>query len=174
MCNSFCKDRCKRNNNSEIIKVHTIGTDDVVDATHKLYGIVCVLIYVIIWFRLSVCMYVCMSVRMSECCSLIAPKLMKIFSKFKRHMIRFVREQGTAALILKIYFRFGRENSKWPPKTGFSSIKRELIEIFSKFKRHMIRFDGSDQQKILVKKIYFLFSCKNSKLSPKTVFLPIT
>ena len=24
------------------------------------------------------------------------------------------------------------KNSKWPPKTGFSSIKRELIEIFSK------------------------------------------
>ena len=50
------------------------------------------LFYIIIWFRLSVCMYVCMSVClyvclsvcMSVCCSLIARKLMDRFSKFKR------------------------------------------------------------------------------------------
>ena len=88
-------------------------------------------------------------------------------------MIRFVREQGTPALILKFYFRFGRKNSKWPPKTGFSSIKRELIEIFSKFKRQIFRFHGSDQLKILVQKIYFRFGLKNSKWPPKTGFLPI-
>ena len=29
-------------------------------------------------------------------------------------------------LVQKIYFRFGRKNSKWPPKTGFSLITREL------------------------------------------------
>jgi hypothetical protein len=44
----------------------------------------------------------------------------------------------------KIYFRFGRKNSKWFPKTGFSSIKRELVEIFSKFEWQIFRFDGSD------------------------------
>ena len=45
-------------------------------------------IYIIIWLRLSVCMYVCLYVY----CSLMARKLMDGFSKFKRHKFRFVRE----------------------------------------------------------------------------------
>ena len=53
-------------------------------------------IYIIIWFRLSVCLYVCLYVCMyvcvSGCCSLIARELMDRFYKFKRQKFRFVRE----------------------------------------------------------------------------------
>ena len=46
-------------------------------------------IYIIFWFRLSVCLYVCMYVCMSVCYGHIAQKLLDGFSKFKRHMFMY-------------------------------------------------------------------------------------
>ena len=96
------------------------------------------------------------------------------FSKFRRQMITIDGMHKWKILVLKIYFRFARENSKWPPKTTFSWITRELMNRFSKFQRHMITMDGMHMWKILVLKIYFRFARENSKWPPKTTFSWIT
>ena len=78
------------------------------------------------------------------------------------------------SLVLKIYFRFARKNSKWPPKTTFSWITREPMDRFSKFQRQMFTIDGMHMWKMLVLKIYFRSARKNSKWPPKTTFSWIT
>ena len=99
---------------------------------------------------------------------------MNRFSKFQRHMITIDSMHMWKMLVLKIYFRFARENSKWPPKTTFSWITRELTNIFSKFKRQMITIVSMHMWKFLVLKIYFRFARENSKWQPKTTFSWIT
>ena len=102
--------------------------------------------------------------------SWISRELMNRFSKFQRHMITINSMHMWKILVLKIYLRFARENSKWPPKTTFSWITRELMDIFSKFQRHMITIDSMHMWNILVLKIYFRFTRENSKWLPKTTF----
>ena len=99
---------------------------------------------------------------------------MNRFSKFRRHMITIDGMHMWKILVLKTYFRFARENSKWPPQTTFSWISREKMNRFSKFQRHMIIMDGMHMRNISVLKIYFRFARENSKWPPKTTFSWIT
>ena len=74
--------------------------------------------------------------------SWITRELMNRFSKFQRHMISIDSMHMWKMLVLKIYFRFARENSKWSPKTTFSWITRDLMDGISKLLRHMLTKDS--------------------------------
>jgi len=92
------------------------------------------------------------------------------FSKFQRHMFTIDGMHMWKMLGLKIYFRFARENSKWPPKTTFSWITRELMDRISKFQRQMFTIDSMHTWKILLSNSTPGLLQKNSKLPPRTGF----
>ena len=82
----------------------------------------------------------------------------------------FVHKMRTNRRIFEIQTAYVQVWSKWwwknvvtknllPVSTGkgFLLISWELIDGFSKFKRHMFRFDRSDDGKMLSLKIYFRF-----------------
>ena len=95
----------------------------------------------------------------------------------------FAHNMRTNRRILEIQTAYVQVLSKWWWKNvvaknllpvwmgkGFLLISWELIDRFSKFKRHMFRFDRSDDLIFFILKIYFRFEQKNWKLALKQYF----
>ena len=95
----------------------------------------------------------------------------------------FAHNMRTNRRIFKIQTAYVQVWSKWwwknvvtknllPVSAGkdFLLISWELIDGFSKFKRHMFRFDRSDDSTFFILKIYFRFVQKSWKLALKHYF----
>merc|ERR1711860_280865 len=120
----------------------------------------------IIWFRLSVCVYVCMYVCLSVClyvCMYVrvlfphSAKTNGPIFKIQTPIIRVLCRIGSSAFRFWNLLPVSPGKLKMTFENRFWLITWVFMDGFSKLKRDIFRFDSSDDRKLLSLKTYFRF-----------------